>query len=116
MGMETIVILVVAAALSAAVVWWASAPAQPARGRKPTPRPISLRESFQATAPQPVAQAAPEESFILLAQAAPDDRPPRALSVIRLALAITFVALLAVGTLTFLGFLLKVQIDRYLTP
>lgn len=114
--METIIILVVAAALSAAVVWWASSPPQPARGRKPTPRPISLRESFQATAPQPVAPVASEESFILLPQSAPDDRPPRVLSLIRLALAIAFVALLAVGTITFLGFLLKVQLDRYLTP
>lgn len=114
--METIIILVVAAALSAAVVWWASSPPQPSRGRKPTARPISLRESFQATAPQPASPPVPEESFILLPQPVPDDRPPRVLSLIRLVLAITFVAVLAVGTITFLGFLLKLQIDRYLTP
>lgn len=116
MGMETIVILVVAAALSAAVVWWASSPPHPSGTRKPTARPITLRESFQVTAPQPVAPASGEESFILLPQTGPDDRPPRVLSVIRLVLALTFMALLAVGTITFLGFLLKVQIDRYLTP
>ncbi len=114
--METIIILVVAAALSAAVVWWASAPPRPPRRRKPTPRPVTLRESFQPTAPQPVAEVAPEESFIMLPQAAPDDRPPPLLSVVRIALAIAFVALLAVGAITFLGFLLKVQIERYLGP
>ncbi len=114
--METIIILVLAAALSAAVVWWASSPPQPARARKPTSRPITLRESFQATAPQPATPVVPEDSFMLLPATAPDDRPPRVLSLVRLVLAITFVALLAVGTITFLGFLLKVQLDRYLTP
>lgn len=114
--METIIILVVAAALSAAVVWWASAPPRPPRRRKPASRPISLRESFQPTAPPPIAQAAPEESFIMLPQAVPDDRPPRLLSLVRIILAIAFVALLAVGAITLLGFFIKVQIERYLVP
>jgi len=108
--MESLVILVVAAGLSAAVVWWAMAPAD---GRTPekAPRKVSVPE------PSWVLLDAPRsDSFVMLPSGAPvvsDDRPPPALSLIRLVLAIAFVAAIGVVVLTVLGWLVKVQLDRY---
>jgi hypothetical protein len=114
--METIVILVVAAGVSAAVVWWVSAPPRPPRRRTPRPRPITLRESFQPTAPEPLREVPAEEAFIMLPQGVLDERPPRLLSLLRLVLAIAFVAALAVGAVAALGYLIKLQLDKYLGP
>jgi hypothetical protein len=114
--METIVILVVAAGVSAAVVWWASAPPRPPRPRRARPRPITLRESFQSTAPEALPEAAAEEAFVMLPQGVLDERPPRLLSLLRLVLAIGFVAALAVGAVAGLGYLLKLQLDKFLGP
>jgi hypothetical protein len=120
--METVIILLVAAGLSAAVVWWASMP--PGTPLLPRRRPSSaesgfsptLRESFQTTGPEPAPgpAAAPEDTFTLLPQAVPDDRPPRLISLIRLIFTIAFVAVLGVATLGLLGLLVKLQLDRYL--
>lgn len=115
--METAIILLVAAALSAAVVWWASTPPAARRPRRPPrPRPVSLRESFQPTAPERASQPEPEDAFILTPQTVPDERPPTLLSVLRIVVVITFVAMLGVAAVTALGILLKLQIDRYLAP
>jgi hypothetical protein len=117
---ETVIILLVAAGLSAAVVWWASSPPAPRR-RRPTPVPdrprVSFRESFQVTGPEPAPTAGSAEDGFVLASAgsiAPDDRPPPLLSLLRLVLAITFVALVLVGTAAVMWFLVKMQLDRYL--
>jgi hypothetical protein len=119
--MDAIFILVVAAGLSAAIVWWASMP--PGTPLVPRRRPRatdsgfqpSFRESFQTTGPEPSAErAAPEDSFMLLPQAVPDDRPPRFLSLLRLIFTIGFVAALGVATLALLGLLVKLQLDKYL--
>ena len=108
--MESLVILVVAAGLSAAVVWWAMAPADGRRQEK-APRKISVPE------PSWVLLDAPRsDSFVMLPSGGPvvpDDRPPPALSVIRLVLAIAFVAAIGVAVLTVLGWLVKIQLDRY---
>jgi hypothetical protein len=120
--MDTILILVVAAGLSAAVVWWASMP--PGTPLIPRRRPRTtdsgfqptFRESFQSTGPEPSPgrTAAPEERFLALPQALPDDRPPRFLSLLRLIFTIGFVAVLGVATLALLGLLVKLQLDKYL--
>jgi hypothetical protein len=115
--METVIILLVAAALSAAVVWWASTPPVARRPARPAkPRPPTLRESFQPTGPERPVEAAAEEGFILHQQAVPDERPPRLVSVLRIVVTITFVALLGVGAMAALGLLVKLQIDKYLGP
>ena len=110
--MEALVILVAAAGLSAAVVWWAMSPpaATAQRPKRPTPRPP----------PRPAArpQTAAEESgdvFVLLPGETPveDDRPPAALSVLRIVMAIAVVATIVVATFAVIGFLLKLQLDGY---
>ena len=110
--MEALVILVAAAGLSAAVVWWAmSPPATTAqRPKRPTRRP--------AARPAPRTPTAAEESgdvFVLLPgeTAVEDDRPPAALSVIRIVMAIAVVAAVVVATFAVIGFLLKLQLDGY---
>lgn len=113
--METMIILLIAASLSAAVVWWASTPPAARRPARPAkPRPLTLRESFQPTGPERPLQPAPEEAFILTPLATPDERPPRLLSILRIVVTITFVALLGVGAMAALGLLIKLQIDKYL--
>ena len=117
--MEALVILVVAASLSAGVVWWgmsppggrASAKVKRPRRRGP-PRP-----TFQTTGPDPVEEP-PGDGFVLLpggSAVVHDDRPPATLSLVRLLLTITIVAAIAVATLALLGFVLKLQLDRYFT-
>jgi hypothetical protein len=121
--METIVILVVAAGISAAVVWWATMPAGasifPKRG-KPSRRQaqhaaLSFRETFQSTGPDPTPfRPAPEDGFMTVQQAVPDDRPPPVLSVLRLVFAIGLVAAIGVAVVALLGLLVKLQLDKYL--
>jgi hypothetical protein len=126
---EVAIILAVATGLSAWVVWWAMQPPgrtreKPARPRKPVvrrprttttaaaPRPI-----FQTTGPEPVSERAGGDGFGVLPSGTPivDDRPPRSLSLMRLALAIAFVAVLVVAALAVIGFLVKTQLDQYFT-
>jgi hypothetical protein len=112
---EAFVILVVAAGLSAVVVWWAL---NPPAGR---PRPKEPRtSSIEAPVPQPVTSLEEElspEGFVLTPGTSEpaDDRPSRAISLVRLALIITFFAALGVGVLAVLGFVLKAQLDQYFT-
>jgi hypothetical protein len=120
--METIVILGVAAGISAAVVWWASIPpgSMAFRRQRPSRRAardaaLSFRETFQTTGPEPApVRPVPDDGFITVQQAVPDDRPPRILSLLRIALAIGLVAALGVAVVALLGFLLKLQLDKYL--
>jgi hypothetical protein len=132
--MEVVIILAVATGLSAWVVWWALQPPGrtrekpahprkhlrfpwPARPRKETPAPAP-RPMFQTTGPDPVSDRAGGDGFGVLPPGAPaavDDRPSRSLSLVRLALAITFVAVLVVAALAVIGFLVKTQLDQYFT-
>lgn len=118
--MDVAIILAVATGLSAWVVWWALQPPgrtreKPARPRKVTPAPAS-RPIFQTTGPEPVSSGG--DGFGVLPSGAPtsiDDRPPRSLSLVRLALAIAFVAVLVVAALAVIGLLVKTQLDQYFT-
>jgi hypothetical protein len=121
--METIVILVVAAGISAAVVWWATMPPGasilPKRGKQSRRRAqhaaLSFRETFQSTGPDPTPfRPAPEDGFMSVQQAVPDDRPPPVLSVLRLVFAIGLVAAIGVAIVALLGLLVKLQLDKYL--
>jgi hypothetical protein len=113
---ESFIILAVAAGLSAAVVWWGIS--QPA-GRSKTKQPRKL--SVPAPTPQPAATLGEEragESFVVHPAAADpplEDRPSPALSIVRLALTITFFAALAAGVLTVLGILVSNQIAEFFT-
>jgi hypothetical protein len=114
---ESFIILAVAAGLSAAVVWWGLS--QPG-GRPKTKVPRKLR--VPAPAPQPAAALGDErtgDDFVVHPTAPTDppleDRPPPALSIVRLALTITFFAALAVGVLTVLGILVSNQIAEFFT-
>jgi hypothetical protein len=113
---EAFLILAVAAGLSAIVVWWSTN--QPG-GR---PRPKGPRtSSVRAPVPEPLSSLAEElgpDRFVLLPTEAddpPDDRPPPAVSLMRLAVIITFFAALGVGVLAVLGYLVKSQLDQYFT-
>lgn len=114
--MEAFVILAVAAGLSAVVVWWATNPP----GARPGPRG-SRTPSAQARSPQPEAEVDDEPGpgrFVLVPSDSiepPDDRPPPAVSLVRLAVTITFFAALGVGVLAVLGLLVKTQLDHYFT-
>ena len=119
--MGTIVIVVIAAGLSAAVVWWASTPpGTPVFRRRDSARKaaraaLSFRETFQPTGPEPATvRAVPEEGFLGAAGSVPDERPPRVLSLLRIALTIALVAVLGVGVLGFLSYLVKLQLDKFL--
>lgn len=115
--METILILVVAAGLSAGVVWWAMAPPEGRPRGKESGR-LSFRETFQTTGPDPLGEEPGPDGFVLLpadGAAVPDDRPSPTRSLLRIALAITFVAAVAVAVLALLGFLVKTQLDQYFT-
>ena len=115
--MESFIILAVAAALSAVVVWWGMS--QP--GGRPKPKePRNL--PVPTPAPQPAAALGNErtgDDFVVHSTGPTDppleDRPPPALSIVRLALTITFFAALAVGVLTVLGILVSSQIAEYFT-
>jgi hypothetical protein len=105
---EAVVILLLAAGVSAAVVWWAMAsPEAPDRAPSVGPRVKEVA---------PAADAAPVDGFISMPTDGPliaDDRPPAAISLIRLAITIAFVAAVWVLVITLLGWLVKVQFDDY---
>jgi hypothetical protein len=119
---ETALIFVIATSAVAAVVWWASSPpGGPHRKSRPRPR-LSFQETFQTTGPEPIAPVSPAaeegDGFVLMtpshaAPLAPDDRPNPVLSVVRLALTITLVSLVAVAVLGGLGLFLFRLIDGY---
>jgi hypothetical protein len=121
--METIVILVVAAGISAAVVWWATMPPGTSilpKRNKPSRRQaqhdaLSFRETFQSTGPDPTPfRPAPDDGFMAVQRAVPDDRPPPVLSLLRLVFAIGLVAAIGVAVVALLGLLIKLQLDKYL--
>jgi hypothetical protein len=108
---ETVLILVLAAGLSAALVWWALAPTG---DRRRVPRRARLRRVGAELPPA----STDTDSFVLLPVGGPilpEDRPPRARSVLVLAAAIMLVAAVSVVVLTLLGLVLKAQLDRYFT-
>ena len=109
--MESLIILVVAAALSAAVVWWAMAPTD-RRGAEKAPRKVSVPEPSWVLSEDPQ-----HDAFVMLPSSEEpveaEDRPPPALSLVRLVLTIAFVAGAAVAVLTVLGWLIKLQLDEY---
>jgi hypothetical protein len=108
--MESLVILVVAAGLSAAVVWWAMTPSD-RRGGEKAPRKVSVPEPSWVLSEEPR-----HDAFVMLPSSEPvraDDRPPPALSLIRLILTIAFVAGVAVFVLTMIGWAIKLQLDEY---
>lgn len=116
--MESLVILVMAAGSSAAVVWWALG--QPGGRPKPKePRKLSVPARLGR-----IDEDSSPEGFVLLPADGPapidgsasiDERPPPALSIIRLALTIAVVATLAVAVLAVLGVVLKSQLDQFFT-
>ena len=102
-------ILVAAAGLSAAGIWWwMSRPADRRRRKEEgAPRLVGFGGSGEQAA---------NDSFVFAPSAdaaIPDDRPPRAVSVARLVLAIVAWTILLVGAASAVGFLLKLQLDRY---
>jgi hypothetical protein len=118
---ETALIFVIATSAVATVVWWASSPpGGPHRKSRPRPR-LSFQETFQTTGPEPMAPAAEGgDGFVLMtpSHAAPlaaDDRPNPVLSVVRIALTITLVSVVAVAVLGGLGLFLFRLIDGYFT-
>lgn len=129
--MESFIILAVAAALSALVVWGAvhqpqtgsKAPKKPRRARIPRSRKERNPQPTAVTAPIPQQVASPSDElasdgFVLLpteGASVPEDRPSRALSIVRLALTITFFAALVVAVLTVIGIVVKTQLEQYFT-
>ena len=109
--METLIILVVAAGLSAAVVWWAmSPPVVRAQRRDPRTR-LPDRTAPAAALPEEIG-----DGFVLMPDASPvpdDERPPAALSVLRLAVAIAVVSAVVVAAVALIGLLVKLQLDQY---
>jgi hypothetical protein len=108
--MESLVILVVAAGLAAAVVWWAMTPSD-RRATEKAPRKVSVPEPSWVLSEDPR-----HDAFVMLPTSEPveaEDRPPPALSLVRLVLTIAFVAGVAVAVLTVIGWLIKLQLDEY---
>jgi high-affinity Fe2+/Pb2+ permease len=108
--LESLVILVVAAGLSAAVVWWAMTPSD-RRGGEKSSRQVSVPEPSWVLSEDPR-----HDAFVMLPSSEPaqaEDRPPPALSLVRLVLTIAVVAGLAVAVLTAIGWLIKLQLDEY---
>ncbi len=109
--METLIILVVAAGLSAAVVWWAMSPPD-VRASRRTPRSrLPDRPASAAALPEEGGDA-----FVLMPDASPipdEERPPAALSLLRLAVAIAVVSAVVVAAVALVGVLLKLQLDQY---
>jgi hypothetical protein len=128
---ESFLILAVAAALSAVVVWWAvDQPRTPSTGREKPPKAKSARpRKASRSQPNPVTAPIPQQvdspsdelasdGFVLLPNegaSVPDNRPSPALSIVRLALTITFFAALVVAVLTVIGIVIKTQLEQYFT-
>lgn len=102
-------ILVAAAAFSAAGIWWRmSRPAHRRRwNEEGAPRLVGFGGSGDEAATDSFVFAPSPGATIR------DDRPPRAISLARLALAIAAWTILLVGAAWAVGFLLKLQLDRY---
>jgi hypothetical protein len=104
---EIVVILVAGAGLSAAWAWWRLSRPNPGgtAGRRAT-RLVGFAGSSEETS----------DSFVFAPSPTPpveDDRPPPATSIARLALAIALSAAAMVAMGWAIGFLIKVQLDRY---
>jgi hypothetical protein len=117
--LDTAIIFVIATAGVAAVVWWASTSPDPSRAKSRRRPRLRFQETFQTTGPEPVPQEVGDGPVMVTsAPAAPvvtDDRPNRALSVVRLALTIAVVSILGVALLGGLGLFLFRLIDGYFT-
>jgi hypothetical protein len=106
---EAVVILILAAGVSAAVVWWAMASPE-----TPAGSPSDAATTTESASPGNT--DGPPEGFVLMPTDGPvltDDRPPAAVSLIRLAITIAFVAAAWVLVVTLLGWLVKLQFDDY---
>jgi hypothetical protein len=118
--LDTAIIFVIATAGVAAVVWWASISPGPSQAKsRPRPR-LQFQETFQTTGPEPIVPQEDGDGFVMMTSgtAAPvvtEDRPNRALSVVRLVLTIAVVSLLGVALLGGLGLFLFRLIDGYFT-
>ncbi len=107
--MEIVVILVAGAGLLAAWAWWRMS--RPGDGRTQNARRASRLVGFGGSAEEPTG-----EIFVFTPSEEPaieDDRPPPARSVARLALAIALSSAMLVAAAWAIGFLIKVQLDRY---
>ena len=102
--MEIILILIVGAVLSAAWGWWwISRP-----GERRATRLVGFGNDPLEEATSDVFVFEPSE-----ASADDDDRPPPGMSLARLALAIALSAAVLVAVAWAVGFLIKLQLDRY---
>lgn len=124
--MEAFITLAVVAGVSAAVVWRTMNPPRERRRHRPRRRRTRTRPNNPHPAPvtpaatPPVESSIPEpraDAFALLPSdpAEPANDPPRAVSLVMLALTIAFFAVLAVGILAAVGYLVKTQLDQYFT-
>jgi hypothetical protein len=124
---EAFITLAVVAGVSAAVVWRTMNPPRERRRHRPRRRRKQTRPNnphpapvTPAAAPPPVESSSLEpraDAFALLPSdpAEPANDPPRAVSLVMLALTIAFFAVLAVGILAAVGYLVKTQLDQYFT-
>jgi nitrate reductase NapE component len=124
---EAFITLAVVAGVSAAVVWRTMNPPRERRRHRPRRRRTRTRPNNPHPAPvtpaaatPPVESSIPEpraDAFALLPSdpAEPANDPPRAVSLVMLALTIAFFAVLAVGILAAVGYLVKTQLDQYFT-
>ena len=109
MPVEIVAILVAGAGLSAAWAWWRMS--RPDGLRTPNGRRASRLVGFGGSAEEVTG-----EMFVFAPSEEPaidDDRPPPGRSVARLALAIAVSSAMLVAAAWAIGFLIKVQLDRY---
>ena len=107
--MEIVVILVAAAGLSAAGVWWWMS--RPDGSRGPSGRGANRLVGFGGAGDDLASDAfvfEPSEDPVIR-----EDRPPPAISVARLAVLITLWTLVVVAAASAIGFVIKLQLDRY---
>ncbi len=109
--METLVILVTLAGLSAGGVWWWLS-----RPEAPSPRRVA--EISWSSTGRPGNAEVDGDFFVLPPSDAPTprmDRPPPALSIARIALAVAISTVFLVAVAWLVGLTVKVQLDNYFT-
>lgn len=106
--MDVLVVLLLLGAVAAAVAWWVRS-----AGRRPDgpEGSLPLGPEPEPDAPGP---GIGNGGFVLAPSPPADDRPPRLTSTLRLAAAVTAVALVAAGAVWVLGFLVNLQLARLL--
>ena len=107
--MDIVLVLVATAGLSAAGAWWWLSRSGHGRawGADESPRLVGFEGSGEDAGGEFFAFA-PSADVVVSR-----DRPPPAISVARLALAIAVSTILLVAAVWAIGFLLKLQLDRY---